>query len=100
MGNIENIYFCNFLFNEVKVGFILPLLMYSTEVMLKLLYYIGFNHFEPRVYLMGSIVIALVCPSLNISETDHQFFLKFCTKLGFNKVEKVTRPEFKKILIL
>ena len=68
-----------------------------------LLSYIG-----PRVYPMGSMVIALVrplvrpsvSPSLNISKTAHSIFLKLCMKLGVNKVKKVTRPEFgKKILI-
>ena len=33
-------------------------------------------------------------PSLNISETAHYFFLKFCMKLGINKVKKVTGPRF------
>ena len=62
----------------------------------------------PRVYLMGSMVIALVRRSvgpsvrsilsvrlsLNILETAHSIFLKLCMKLGVNKVKKVTRPEF------
>ena len=57
---------------------------------------------------MGSIVIALVSPSicgpwsirssLNISETAHYFFLKICMELGVNKVKKVTRLEFGKNL--
>ena len=42
--------------------------------------------FGPRVYPRGSLVIPLsvrpsVGPSLNISETVHQFFLIFCMKL-------------------
>ena len=61
-----------------------------------------FEFFGPRVYPMGSMVIALVrplvrpsvSPSLNISETAHSIFLKLCMKLGVNKVKKVTRPEF------
>ena len=40
-----------------------------------------------------------VCPSLNISETAHYFFLVFCMKLGHHKGTKVTEPDFwKKIL--
>ena len=59
-------------------------------------------YFGPRVYLMGSMVIALVrplvrpsvSPSLNISETAHCFFLIFCMKLGHHKGTKVTEPDF------
>ena len=56
-----------------------------------------------RVYLMRSIVIALlspsVSPSLNILETAYWFFLIFCMKLGQYKGTKLTEPNFwKKIL--
>ena len=56
-------------------------------------------HFGPQVHLTGSLLITLVVrlslfPSLNISETGHQLFLKFCMKLGINEIKKVTQPEF------
>ena len=45
-----------------------------------------------------------VCPSLNISETAHLFFLKFCMKLGINKVKNVNwgikGDEVSKFLVL
>ena len=72
---------------------------YSVE---RLFLYCICCHFGPRVYPKGSLVIALVqvcvrpcvCPSLNISETAHQFFLDFCMKLGHHKGTKVTEPDF------
>ena len=66
------------------------------------------RYFGPRVYQMGSRVISLVRQSvsqsvslsLNSSEIAHQFFLKFCIKLGVNKVKKSdTARNMKKILI-
>ena len=54
-------------------------------------------------YRKGSYVITLVRssvglsvvhdPSLNTSETVHQFFLIFCMKLGHHKGTKVTEPD-------
>ena len=44
MEKLENIDFCNFFSNKVKIGYILPLLIYSDEVLLKLLYWISFGH--------------------------------------------------------
>ena len=63
-------------------------------------------YFGLRVYPEGSLVITLVCgsvclcvrPSLDISETAHQFFLELCMKLGVNKVKKVTQTGFIKTL--
>ena len=63
------------------------------------------KYFGPHVYLTGSYVVTLVCPSvlglsLNISETSDYFFLKFCIRLGVNKIKNVAQPKFwKKILI-
>ena len=63
------------------------------------------TYIRPWIYLMGSVLITLVgpsvCqsvvhPSLYVSETSHQFFLKVCMKLIVNKVKKVTGPEFSK----
>ena len=41
-----------------------------------------------------SVVRPSVGPSLDISETVHQFFLIFCMKLGHHKGTKVTEPDF------
>ena len=59
----------------------------------------GVDYFGPRIYLRGSLVIALVrgpsvLPSLSISESAHWFFLIFCMKLGHHKGTKVTEPDF------
>ena len=60
----------------------------------------GVDYFGPRIYLRGSLVIALVRgpsvvrPFLNISETVHWFFLIFCMKLEHHKGTKVTEPDF------
>ena len=57
-------------------------------------------YFGPQVYPRWSLVITLVrgpwsvCPSLNISETVHWFFLIFCMKLEHHKGTKVTEPDF------
>ena len=65
-----------------------------------------FSNFGPRVYPLGSIVIAhvsplvrwsvspSVSPSLSILETAHWFFLIFCMKLVHHKGTKVTEPDF------
>ena len=55
---------------------------------------ISFSNFGPWIYRMGSMVITLVSlsvgppvsPSLNISETSHQCFLKLCMKLTVNDI--------------
>ena len=39
-------------------------------------------------------------PSLNISETVHQFFLIFCMKLGYHKGTKLTEPGVGKKILL
>ena len=63
-----------------------------------------FCHFGPRVYPLGSIVIALVPPSVSLSVFKYLrdrslVFLVFCMKLGHHKGTKVTEPDFwKKIL--
>ena len=74
---------------------------------LKILLPLSGEIFGPRVYPMGSMVIALVSPlvrpsvspSLNISENAHWFFLIFCMKLGHHKGTKVTEPDFWKIIL-
>ena len=55
-----------------------------------------FFYIGPRVYQVGSSVIALVhgppvCLSVNISKDCLLIFLKLCTKLWVNKVEKSDR---------
>ena len=57
------------------------------------------SNIGPRVYPVGSIVIVFVCLSSRRSVFrylgDHSLiFLKYCMKLGVNKVKKVTRPKF------
>ena len=82
---------CNFL-GEIIVHHIIPKIEFGICVL----------YFGPRVYPRGSLVIAFVrplarwsvCPSLNISETVHLFFLGFCMKLGHHKGTKVTELDF------
>ena len=63
--------------------------MYSTYIYLRIE-----NYFGPLVYPMGSIVIALVCPSvslsLNILETAHWFLLTLDP--GFSRGVLSNRP--------
>ena len=61
------------------------------------------TNFGYQDYVKASLIIAIVPSgylwSVSIPETAHYFFLKFCMKVGADKIREVTHPKLKRKVI-